>query len=370
MMYNPVVGRKRKHNKNYPQHLREKKGWFYYVVQVKGKTKWFPLQTRDLNEALKRWAEVEASLKAEPFDTKKIEQDDNRISLSVLVERFMTEVAVHLAEKTRAGYKRMGETVKERFGEQTAVDKITRQEIIRWHDELRGKPFEANRRIAFLRVVFQKAVDWGFLSVNPCDKIKKFQEKRHKLTLSEEILFKKIYPVAEPMLKRAIMLAFHLVQHENEVKSLQWKDFDLAKSVVSFTRRKTDEDIVIDYSSNPTLVAFMEHVRANRRELSPYIVCHKAPLGWVPYSHFRSLWKNALDKAGYIDKETGVPQYKFKEIRHLANTEMKDSGITADKRKAMTGHKTVQANEVYTHPSGSDTVDSSRALGRFRPDKF
>jgi hypothetical protein len=63
-----------------------------------------------------------------------------------------------------------------------------------------------------------------------------------------------------------------------------------------------------------------------------------------------------------------MPQVK--KIRHLANTKLKDSGITADKRKAMTGHKTVQANEVYTHPTGSDTIDSSRALGRFCPEKF
>jgi hypothetical protein len=65
-----------------------------------------------------------------------------------------------------------------------------------------------------------------------------------------------------------------------------------------------------------------------------------------------------------------VPQFKFKEIRHLSNTLMKDADITVDKRKAMTGHKTNQANEIYTHPSGSDTIDASRALSSFRPDKF
>ena len=62
------MGRKRKHNKNYPQHLQKKKGWFYYVISMPSpgnpkskKIKWFPLETQDEATALKRWAEVESA---------------------------------------------------------------------------------------------------------------------------------------------------------------------------------------------------------------------------------------------------------------------------------------------------------------------
>ena len=85
----------------------------------------------------------------------------------------------------------------------------------------------------------------------------------------------------------------------------------------------------------------------------------------MPYNHFRSLWLDALDKAGYK-----VGDFKFKEIRHLANTLLKDANIIAEKRMAMTGHTTVEANEQYTHPTGSDTIDSGIALSKFTPDKF
>jgi hypothetical protein len=85
------------------------------------------------------------------------------------------------------------------------------------------------------------------------------------------------------------------------------------------------------------LIDFLEYLKSSRRQLSPSIICHSSSEGLVTYSHFRSLWKSALKKAGYID-DAGVPQFKFKGIRHLSNTLMKDADITVDKRKAMTEH--------------------------------
>jgi integrase len=146
---------------------------------------------------------------------------------------------------------------------------------------------------------------------------------------------------------------------------LQWKDFDLENHVASFNRRKTDEGIVINYSQNAELIAFLKRLIASRRDLSPYIISQASKKGWRPYSHFRSMWLKALDGAGY---ESG--DFKFKEIRHLANTLMKDANITADKRMAMTGHKTIQANEVYTHSSSTDTIEAGKALSQFKPDRY
>lgn len=145
----------------------------------------------------------------------------------------------------------------------------------------------------------------------------------------------------------------------------EWRNFDFGKNIVEFDRAKTGEPIVINYSKDETLVAYLEHLRSEKRELSPYLICHPTNHGWVPYSHFRSMWAKALEGAGY---KKGT--YKYKEIRHLANTRLKDAWITADKRRAMMGHKSIAANEGYTRPTGLDTLDPGRALSEFGPDKF
>lgn len=358
-----TVGRRRQHNLSYPQHLHNKAGWFYYVFLYKGERKWLPLKTRDLPEALRRWGELEAYYKdkLQQFDLKAAVDNHRSITFHELATRFLDEVAVHNSPKTLMTYKRMAEALSQEFGNKQIVD-LTRQEVTRYHDSIRDKPYEANRRVGLVRLILQKALDWGYLTVNVTDKIKKFKEKRHKLKLTAEILFEELYPVAQPMLKRAILLAFHLVQHEHEVKSLQWSHFDFKKKTVSFNRQKTDEAIVIDYSGNPAFEAFLSSLK--RRDFNPYLISRPSARGWMPYSHFRSLWASALVKAGY---EKG--QFKFKEIRHLANTLLKQGNITADKRMAMTGHKTIQANEVYTHPTGTDTVEAGRVLSQYGPPK-
>lgn len=375
MSYNHnTMGRKRKHNKNYPMHLHLKGGWFYFVARLNGKYKWFPLKTQDEGVALQRWANVESAIRQEfQFDASQLEKESTmRIPFSLLVKRFLNpeedsskeENKPPRAASTQRNYERMSKSLIERFKD-IRVDKIKRQDIIRYHDSLRKTPYEANRRIALLRLILKKAFDWGYLNVNPAAEIEKYKEKKHKLKLTEDMLFNKIYPVAKPMLRRAIMFAFHLVQHENEVKKLQMKDINFAKKTISFTRQKTREEIVINYSENVTLLSYLEHLKSTRRELSPYLICHKSRKGWVHYSHFRSMWTKALERAGYHPGE-----FKFKEIRHLSNTLMKDANISVDKRKAMTGHKTIQANEAYTHPTGTDTIEAGRALSVYRPEKF
>ena len=166
------------------------------------------------------------------------------------------------------------------------------------------------------------------------------------------------------MLKRAIMLAFHLVQHENEIKNLKWKDFKDCKVV--FKRQKTGEYVKINYRTNTTLIEFMQKIEKDRSEICSYIIYHRdLKGGFVSYRSFRFMWEKALIRAGYRPGD-----FLFKEIRHLANTLMKDAGIQVDKRKTMTGHITDEANYIYTHETDNDTLDASRALSPFRPAVF
>jgi hypothetical protein len=77
------------------------------------------------------------------------------------------------------------------------------------------------------------------------------------------------------------------------------------------------------------------------------------------------MWSKALEDAGFKKGD-----FLFKEIRHLANTELKNANVVVEKRRAMTGHRSNEANEVYTHPSGDDTLEAGQALSEFGPDEF
>jgi len=363
-MYNSLMGRKRETNKHLPRRLHIKKGWYYYVFRGK----WIPLHTQEESLALKRWVQIENSLKGiveNQFNPESSAEKLNSIPFESLVNEYLSEITPNKAKKTQLNERRMAKLLLTAPFANKYVNEITRQEIIRWHHEMRNIPYEANRRLTLLRHMLQYAYDVGYVASNVADEMKRYKETRHKLRLNADILFNKIYPVADPMLKRAIMLAFHLVQHEKEIKNLKWSNFDFKNHIVTFKRFKTGVEITINFSSNSALISYLERLRQDKRELSPYIICHSDRRGWKPYRSFRSMWHRALKKAGYKPGD-----FKFKEIRHLANTLLKDANIPVEKRMAMTGHRSIKANETYIHNTGKETVEASQALSMYAPKEF
>lgn len=348
-----------------PPHLEEKKGNYYYVVKIHGKPIWYSLKTRDVSIALKKWAELEGNLiKSRNSFLPNVNINSNEITFSSLCERYIKEVTGYKAERTQKDEKRIIGFLIKQFGEKI-LSNITRQDIIRYHDSLRATPYEANHRLAVLHHIFGKAVDWGYAEINHADKIKRFKQKKHKLRLTPEILFEKIFPNAVLKLKIAIMLGFNLAQHEKEVKNIKWSNIDFNKRIIEFVRAKTDEPLLIHI--NEPLYQFLCYLKSKRSSIADHLIYHydNENKKFVPYKSFRRLWRNSLIKAGFKPGE-----YKFKELRHLANTCMKSKGITVDKRMAVTGHTDIASNEVYTHKIVEDSIDATRSLEVYRPAKF
>ncbi len=353
----------RRNKGNLPQHLEEKKGWYYYVVTINNKTKWYTLQTKDIKIALERWAILEGKLREKKF----ILPDIN--SKSILFSDFWIEyekdIHRHKSERTKRDEQRLIKFLLQEFGNKR-ITEITEGEITRYRDKLRATPYEANHRLKLFRHIFSIAKEWDYLDYNPVAEVKLLEiANNFKLRLTTDILFEKIYPSADIKLKTAIMLGFHLSQHEKEVKGLRWSNINFEKREIKFIREKTGVEIVIHV--NEALYQFLCYLKSKRSSIADYLIFHYdyENKKFVPYKSFKSLWKKALIKAGLKPGD-----YKFKELRHLANTAMKDAGISTDKRMAVTGHTSVAANQIYTHKTVGDSIDAAKSLERFRPAKF
>lgn len=333
------------------KHLYKKGNSFYHVRGAQ----WTPLGP-DYSEAVRLWAELEA----DPSKAATIRMAGSKavsLTFRALAEQYLAYLQEgRAANNTIRSYSRGLNGLVAIFGGLRLQD-ITRPALIRYHAMMHDKPFEANLHMRVMSACLQYAVDQGMIPHNSAARIRKYKEGRHTLRLSEGILFQSIYPGAHKDLQKAIMLAFHLVQHEQEVKSLKWSDFDFQAQTVSFVRRKTKHRLAIDYGQNEALAPFIAMLRAERADLQPWVIHHNGK----PYASFRTLWAKALVAAGFK-----VGDYQFKEIRHLANTLLKDGGLSAGKRMRMTGHASERTNEIYTHDSGQETIEAGRILGRVR----
>lgn len=331
------------------KHLHKKGAYYYYVRYGQ----WIPLRTTDEAQALRLWAELEAS----PGRMAAVKAEGPRAlvmtfdNLSADFLRDMRRRAV--PTNTMRAYERAIDGLKQAFGS-LPLQHVDRPALMRYHSLMADRPAEANLHMRVASVVMSYARDRGLIETNPADRLRKYKQHRHRLTLTVPILFREIFPVADLQLQRAVMLAFHLVQHEGEIRRLKWTDIDADHNRISFQRQKTGAVISIDYTANTTLRLFLDELRAARKDLVPWLIHHNGR----PYSTFSPMWRAAQERAGY---EPGT--FPFRAIRHLANTMLKDGGLGADKRRMMTGHMSAATNEIYTHATGGETIQAGRILG-------
>ena len=111
-------------------------------------------------------------------------------SLGMALEQFMAEHVSKLKPATVEQYQRLVRLyVKPRL-KNRAIGELQRADIARLHHELSDKPYQANRVLAFLSVLFNWAEKHGLRSdgSNPSRHVQKFREGRRERFLSHDEL--------------------------------------------------------------------------------------------------------------------------------------------------------------------------------------
>jgi integrase len=137
------------------------------------------------------------------------------------------------------------------------VASISRRDVDELHQDLTGKPYQANRLLALLSKMFSLAVLWGWRPINPAKGIERFHEDKRDRWLSAEELTRltsaiKGYP--DKRVANAVRLLMLTGARRTEVLTATWDQFDLARRVWTkpshHTKQKKTEHVPL---SGPAL---------------------------------------------------------------------------------------------------------------------
>jgi integrase len=98
-----------------------------------------------------------------------------------------------------------------------------------------------NRSLIVLRSMFNRAIEWGRATENPCKGVKSFKESNLRdryLTDEEEV---KLIPNCNEYLKAIITVALHTGMRKGEILRLKWKDMDIEHRFISLYETKNGE---------------------------------------------------------------------------------------------------------------------------------
>jgi integrase len=160
------------------------------------------------------------------------EQDAVRNSVTVrsLGERFIDEyVPCHLKPSTAGEYKRCVEIfINPEIGTMKLVS-VERTDIAKIHHQLRHIPYQANRVLGVLSIMFNLAESWNLRPAftNPCRGVRKYKEKKRERFLSREELGRlgdalRIEEAFAPSAVACIRLLLLTGCRLGEIQTLKW----------------------------------------------------------------------------------------------------------------------------------------------------
>ncbi len=155
------------------------------------------------------------------------------------------------------------------------------------------------------------------------------------------------------------MLARWTAQRLETCSRMTWNDFDFEKKIFLIKPGKTSR------FNKFVCVPLFSPLERFLKELEPQVKDKSAPLvnvfGWTNNDAFSRKFARLLNRVNIQDSPEGTAT--FHSIRGTAITWMKDMGLSADIRRAITGHSNLTTEDIYAR-SIKGVSDAAKAINK------
>jgi integrase len=322
-----------------------------------------------LENARKRAAALLAEVKdernpADPAADRKVRRRAD--SIRDLCERYLSDHAeVHAKPSYLKQQRRMIETQGKPALGGKPIRAVTRADVQALHLKLRQTPYEANRVLALLSVLFRVAEHWKLRDdgTNPCHGVKRYREKRRERLLTDAEVAHIYAGLAEAERTRtlpegviiAVRLLFATTCRAGEILGLRWDYIDRDRREVVWPDSKTGHMRKPLTDEIAALLDRVERVLGN-----PYVCVNASRTGPLSLHTLEAAWRRLL-------KSAGVAHCGLHAIRHRAATDVANNAdIPLHVGMAITGHRTAATYLRYLHSHKEQVRDAAERASAHR----
>ena len=206
-----------------------------------------------------------------------------------------------------------------------------------------SKPSTVNRYLAIAKTMFNKAIVWDKLKVNPLKKIKFFKEDNERVRFLEKEEIGRLLNVSEDYLRYVLITALNTGTRYSELFNIKWTDIDFIRKIIFINKTKNKERRIIPMNS------LLERTFLNMKA--------KASNEFVfPNKNVRIPFEKAL-------KSAKISKFRFHDLRHTFASHLVMSGIDLMTIKELLGHKTIKMTLRYSHLSQNHKAAAVEVLG-------
>lgn len=319
------MGRYKKRDRDMPPRMRRKHGAYYYVVQQR----WHRLAPlSDPATAFARYRQLEHG-----------GRDDS--TLGAAIDRYLAEHVPTLAPQTQRDYRRACGNLRAWCGD-LPLDAVHAPHVAQYLDT-RTPPTQANRDIAVLSSIYQRAIRWRWASRNPCTGVPRNPQKPRRYVPSRAEI-QQLRANAAPRMRLAIDLALQTALRLSD--QLQLRVGDAAEEGLRAIVSKTCNTTV--YPWTPQLRATVDELLAMKPRVGDHLICNRTGRGYTLHG-WETVWRRHKTAAG-------LAHIRWHDLRARALTDAAHLR-GRDYAQALAAHAAVTTTERYIRDRGVAIVD-------------
>lgn len=208
------------------------------------------------------------------------------------------------------------------------------------------EPSTINRELAVLSHLFTQAVEWGWLDKIPT--VKRFKEEQTRITYLSIEQMNRLLEAARkddnPQIYPFILIGLETSMRRMEILSIQLENIDIEKRMIYIPKAKAGRrQQPITHHLAESLKSYIESAEPEQIWLFP---SEASATGHT--MNIEKPFRRAVEAAG-LDPKVVVRHT----LRHTAITHLVQAGVDLPTVKRISGHKTLQMVERYSHQNGA-----------------
>ena len=228
-----------------------------------------------------------------------------------------------------------------RSWENRKLSSIRKSHIQKLHADVGANKghYAANRLLALLHTLFNRAIDWGWDSTNPAHGIKKFKEKsRDRFIQSDELpkFFKALSEETSIIVRDYILLSLLTGARRSNVLAMRWDEINFDRATWTIPLTKNGESHTIPLVS--TAIDVLKTRQENNIDNSPWVFPGAGISGHLVET--KKPWKRILDKAG-------LKNLRIHDLRRSLGSWQAATGANLSIIGKTLAHKNVSTTAIY-----------------------
>ena len=207
-----------------------------------------------------------------------------------------------------------------------------------------------NRQMGTLRGIFNKAIVWGKLQVNPMKSVQFLKEPQGRLRFLEREEIVKLLANCTNKLKPIVVLALFTGMRRGEILGLKWHDIDVKRNIITLLDTKNGDKREVPMNEQVKTAL----IRVRKNPVSPFVFCNEKG---EPWHDIRKSFSTALGKSG-------ITNFRFHDLRHTFASQLVMSGVDLNTVRELMGHKDITMTLRYSHLASSHKQHAVDVLGK------